>query len=204
MNKPKILQEGESYTFRSFFDLPYEADDIVAEFGYSFANAALDLPRSARKPDRLSFISQQIKDILPLIRLSSETARREILVAPVLIEVARFCQCQLRIEYPLTVSSWLKGTLDYLLLGVHQIIVIEAKRDDLTRGFVQLAVEMIAIAQAQEMDLIYGAVTIGNAWSFGRLDRTQKQIFQDLSLYRVPEDLEELVAIIIGILEPSI
>ena len=35
MAKIKILQEGQSYTFRSYFELPYEADDILAEFNYS-------------------------------------------------------------------------------------------------------------------------------------------------------------------------
>ncbi|GAA6621439.1 hypothetical protein [Scytonema sp. NUACC26] len=31
MSKPKILQEGTSYTFRSYFELPYETEDILAE-----------------------------------------------------------------------------------------------------------------------------------------------------------------------------
>ncbi|WP_157453220.1 hypothetical protein [Coleofasciculus chthonoplastes] len=32
MPKTKILQEGQSYTFRSYFQMPYEAEDILAEF----------------------------------------------------------------------------------------------------------------------------------------------------------------------------
>jgi hypothetical protein len=35
MSKRKILQEDQSYTFRSYFELPYEADDILAELNYS-------------------------------------------------------------------------------------------------------------------------------------------------------------------------
>ncbi len=31
MSKPKILQEGESYTFGSYFELAYETEDILAE-----------------------------------------------------------------------------------------------------------------------------------------------------------------------------
>ena len=78
--------------------------------------------------------------------------------------------------------------------------MIEAKKDDLIRGFTQLAVALIAIAIAEEKAVVYGAVTIGNAWVFGRLDDSRKQIIQDVTLYRVPDDMEELMSILIGIL----
>jgi hypothetical protein len=35
MSKIKILEEDQSYTFGSYFELPYEADEILAEFDYS-------------------------------------------------------------------------------------------------------------------------------------------------------------------------
>lgn len=200
MPKTKILQEGQSYTFRSYFEMPYEIDEMLAEFGYSYVSERLQLPESSQSLDRLKYLQQQIEDVLPLIRLSSETARRESLVAPVLLEIARFCQCQIRIEYPLTVNNWLKGTLDYFLQGEKNLLVVEAKKDDLTKGFTQLAVEMIALAQVEESNILYGAVTIGDAWRFGRLDASQSRIIQDITLYRVPDDLEQLSKIMIGIL----
>ena len=40
----KILQEGQSYTFRSYFEMPYEADEILAEFGYTLTRYRLPLP----------------------------------------------------------------------------------------------------------------------------------------------------------------
>lgn len=43
MPKTKILQEGQSYTFRSYFEMPYEADEILAEFGYSFSKVIPDV-----------------------------------------------------------------------------------------------------------------------------------------------------------------
>ncbi|MEQ8465271.1 MAG: hypothetical protein RIC07_17055 [Coleofasciculus sp. E1-EBD-02] len=80
------------------------------------------------------------------VSLSNEKARRETLVSPILLEVICYCQCQMRIEYPLTINNWLKGNLDYLLLSRNNLVVIEAKNDDLTRGFTQLAVELIALS----------------------------------------------------------
>jgi hypothetical protein len=201
MTRRRILQEGQSYTFRSYFEMPYEADEILAELGYALVKTRLDLPRSNRQLERLEELRQRIDESLLLVSLSSETARRETLVAPALLEVARYCQCQVRIEYPLSVNNWLKGNLDYFLKRNTGLLVVEAKNDDLTRGFTQLSVELIAISEVEEGDVFYGAVTIGDAWRFGRLEKTKQQIFQDVSLYRIPDDLEDLMKILLGILE---
>jgi len=207
MSKPKILQEGQSYTFRSYFELPYETEDILAELGYSFSRARMTLPSSQRIPQRLPELRQQIEELLPLVTLSSETARREIMVAPVLSELARFCKCQMRLEYPLQVSSQLKGNLDYLLRNIKtderskNFLVVEAKNDDLSRGFTQLSAELIALAIAEEQDILYGAVTVGDTWRFGLLEQQPLHITQDITLYRVPDDLDVLMQILIGIIE---
>ena len=203
MARRRILQEGQSYTFRSYFEMPYEADEILAELGYALVRTRLELPRTNRQLERLQELRQRINDVLPLVSLSSETARREILVGPALLEVARYCQCQVRIEYPLSVNDWLKGNLDYFLKRNPGLLVVEAKNDDLTRGFTQLAAELIAISEVEKGDVFYGAVTIGDVWRFGRLEKTTRQIFQDVSLYRIPDDLEELMKILVGIVELS-
>lgn len=203
MTRRRILQEGQSYTFRSYFEMPYEADEILAELGYTLLKTRLELPRTSRQLERLEELRLRIDDSLPLVSLSSETARRETLVAPVLLEVARYCQCQVRIEYPLSVNNWLKGNLDYFLKRNTGLLVVEARNDDLTRGFTQFAAELIAISEVEEGDVFYGAVTIGDVWRFGRLEKTTQKIFQDVSLYRIPDDLEDLMKLLVGILEVS-
>lgn len=199
MPKPKLLQEDQSYTFRSYFEMNAEPEEILANLGYTLVIAELPLPLS----DRLlnSDLEQRIRTTLPLVSLTSEAARRETLVAPILLEVAIYCQAQLRIEYPLTVNNWLKGTLDYLLRSPQTLVVVEAKNDDLTRGFTQLAVELIALAQVQDASILYGAVTIGDAWRFGKLDALHQHITQDITLLTVPDNLDQILRILIGILE---
>ncbi len=204
MAKLKILQEGQSYTFRSYFELPYEADDILAEFDYSLKRAELSLPKTTRQLDHLPELKQKIRAFLPFISLSNETARRETLVSPILLEVVIYCQCQMRIEYPLTVNNWLKGYLDYLLRSNNNLLVIEAKNDDLTRGFTQLAVELIALSHIEEQNVFYGAVTMGDVWRFGKLERNSQQITQDINLFKVPDDLDSLVRVLMGILEGDV
>lgn len=201
MGRSKILEEGKSYSFRQYFELPYEPDEILAEFGYGLTIGKLSLPFSNQPFERLSSLRQQIEEVLPLVSLTSEMARREVLVSPVLLEIVRQCRCQLKIEYPLVVNDWLKGNLDYLLRATSSVAVVEAKRDDLSRGFTQLAVELIALAKVTEQSVIYGAVTMGEAWRFGKLDTQARQISQDITLYRVPDDLEQILAILLGIIE---
>ncbi|MCF2972699.1 hypothetical protein L1047_16000 [Synechococcus sp. Nb3U1] len=196
-----ILKEDESYTFRSYFEMPYEPDEILAQFGYQLDIGEWEWP-AAPAPPQTQTLKERIRQLLPLVSLSSETARRELLVAPVLTEVALHCRVPLRLEYPLIVSNWLKGSLDYLMRGKNTLLVVEAKKDDLTRGFVQMAVEMIALAQVEQHH-IYGAVTLGSIWQFGQILLEEKVIKQDLTLYRVPEELETIAGILTGIVGNS-
>jgi hypothetical protein len=116
------------------------------------------------------------------------------------LEIIAICNCQLKIEYPLRVSDRLKGTLDYLLQSTHDLLVIEAKKDDLTKGFTQLAVELIALSEITDQDIFYGAVTTGNLWQFGKLDKIEKTIYQDINLFKIPNDLLDLGKVLLGIL----
>ena len=116
--------------------------------------------------------------------------------------MARYCQCQLRIEYPLNVNERLKGNLDYFLRSKSQLLVIEAKKDEMTRGFTQLAVELIALSEGElAQDLIFGAVTIGELWTFGVLEPKQRLIQQNIDSFLVPRDLEALFEVLVGILK---
>ncbi len=74
----------------------------------------------------------------------------------------------------------------------------------LERGFVQLAIELIALDQwiDSEQSVLQGAISTGNIWQFGQFDRQSREVTQDLDLYRVPADLENLLQILVRILEP--
>jgi hypothetical protein len=181
MSIHKIIQPGASYSFRSYFNLPNDTDEILAEFAYSFTHARLQLPKSSRAIERLQDLRQQIEETLPYVTLNSEAAKREILIAPVLSRVAVICRRILRIEYALKINEQLQGILDYFLQSTHSLVVVEAKRDDLTRGFTQLAVELIALATLENAPKIfYGAVTMGHVWVFGTLERSTRLVTRDM------------------------
>ncbi|MEM9928097.1 MAG: hypothetical protein AAF915_31005 [Cyanobacteria bacterium P01_D01_bin.50] len=200
MAKRKVLESGRDYTFRSYFELSYDPDEILAEFDYTLIREELSLPQISQQIEGIADLKTKIKRILRFTSLNNETTRREILVSPLLLELVLYCECQVRIEYPLKVSNILKGNLDYFLQLKNQFLVIEAKNDDLTRGFTQLAVELIALSQVEDQDIYYGAVTIGDVWKFGKLDRVQHIVTQDINLFKVPDDLDDLARVIVGIL----
>ncbi|MGC1309254.1 MAG: hypothetical protein WA885_18695 [Phormidesmis sp.] len=200
MSRLNLLGKGQAYSFRSYFEMPYETDEILSEFGVSFVTRELDLPKADVPRDVVTTLKSDLKSRLELVRLSSETARRETLVGPILFKVAQLAKIQLRIEYLLSVNDQLKGKLDYLLQGPQNLLVIEAKNDDLTREFTQLAVELIALSQWEETQkILYGAVTTGDAWVFGRLDVAQQRVEKDILLYAAPNALQEIMSILLGI-----
>jgi len=202
MPRSAIIQPDQSYSFADYFKLNFASQDILAYFGVTLQRQSLQFPRYEQTLDRLIDLKARIEESLPRLSLTSEIARREFLIAPVLTDLLHYTQATLNIEYPVAVSNQLKGSLDYLLQNEQTFLIVEAKNEDLERGFVQLAIEMIAIDQWIESDqpIIYGAISTGNIWQFGKFDRQTRIVTQDLNLFRVPADLDDLLRILVKIL----
>jgi hypothetical protein len=100
------------------------------------------------------------------------------------------------------VGPRLHGSLDYLLEKQNALLVIEAKQADLSRGFTQLGAELVALDQFADARLpaLYGAVTVGDIWRFGKLERSAKRVIQDINLFSLPNDFDSLLATLTGIL----
>lgn len=203
MPRMPVIQPDQSYTFSDYFQLNFAPQDILAYFGVTLQRQSIAFPRYAGPLDRLADLQMRIEESLPRLSLTSEMARREFLIAPVLTDVLHYTQATLNVEYPVAVSNQLKGSLDYLLQNQQAFLVIEAKNEDLERGFLQLAIELIALDQwiDSEQPLIQGAISTGNIWQFGQFDRSGRVVMQDLNLFRVPADLADLTKILVGILE---
>jgi hypothetical protein len=199
MSRLTIIKPDQSYTFADYFKLNFAPQDILAYFQVSLQRRSLQFPQYTGTLDRLLDLKNRIEESLPRLSLTSEMARREFLIAPVLTDLLHYTQATLNVEYPIVVSHQLKGSLDYLLQSDGVFLAIEAKNEDLERGFVQLAIELIALDQWIESDqtLIHGAISTGNIWQFGQFDRHSRQMTQDLNLYRVPADLEDLIRILV-------
>lgn len=192
------LLENRPYSFSEIFQLNIPAADLLPALGYRFSRQFVELPVSS--PVDVSSLVQEFQEVLPYTDLNSEQARRETIVSSIVKFLVRQTQCRLSYEYPLK-SEKVFGNVDYFIQKQGKIIIVEAKRDDLENGFNQVAAELIALDTAKEIytetSNLLGAITIGTLWQFAILERERQQIVQALNTYRVPEDLQSLIPILL-------
>ncbi len=113
MSKAAILDSNESYTFSKYAELAFDTADILAELGATLTNTSLQLPQQLPiDPEPLRI---ELQENLALVDPASEMARRKALLFPILKTVCKFIQVPLKIEYPVRVSVWLKGSFDYFI-----------------------------------------------------------------------------------------
>lgn len=196
-----ILDPNQNYTFSRIFEMRISAKDLAQEFGYQFTRKWLDLPQYSGELDRLPELENRLNEILPYFDLSNETSRREVLISPIILDLVHYTKSEVRIEYPLKITNQLQGYLDYFIENQQNILVIEAKKEDLDYGLTQLVAELVALDNWEKMSEqteILGAITTGKIWQFCKLDRSQKSIEQGLNSYRVTEDIEHLMRILVN------
>ena len=196
-----ILPEAVS-DFHDYFKLNVPIEEIAQALGYTHQRQNLTLPKSGEVLVWEADLAVRLEATLPIVSFNSEMARREFLIAPVLLEVARHVQAKIRAEYPLTISNQLRGSLDYLVLGEAGFLVVDAKNADMERGLSQLLAELAALDKwtSGEETFLYGAVSVGDFWKFCVLDRAAKTVTADLNFFLVPRDLSDLLRILVAIL----
>jgi len=202
VERPSVIDPNKSYTFSDYFKLNPRIGEFTEYFGYSHENRNYKLPQATIDEDYFAPLQQELNEILLYVDLTSEIARREVLIAPVLLNIARYLKIKIFIEYYLDVTNQLRGTVDYYLQSSENFLVVEAKNESLERGFTQLAAELIALDQLQKDSSSprFGAVSIGRIWQFGILEPDTKTIVQDINLFQVPSDLTKLLKVLAAIL----
>ena len=195
-----ILDPTQSYTFSKYFEMHISPQDFAQEFGYTFTRKRLSLPQYQENLDRLQELQARLDEILPYFDLANKTSRREVLISPIILDLDHYTKSEVRIEYQIKVSEQLQGYFDYLIQNRNNILVIAAKKEDLDYGMTQLFAELIALNKwqtNQQQTHIIGSVTTGKIWEFAQLDRINKHLNQGLDSYRVPDDLNPLMRILV-------
>ena len=140
----------------------------------------------------------------------SEKVRSELIIAPLLFELRILLDRQIGlfsgVDFSIDVESGLNGVCDFLLtrstdelvIEAPAIILIEAKKGELSGGWGQCAAEMIAAqkfnqASRQEIPTIYGSVTTGTQWQFLKL--SGKDLTIDTTEYSL-DPIERILGIL--------
>jgi hypothetical protein len=201
IQKYRVLDPTESYSFSNFFEFPYEAEDILADLDCSLERTELNLPATAVPIEQLDFLRNYIQETLRLTTPIAEISRREFLITPVIRQLCLLTNAKVSSEYAIRVNQWLKGSFDYFVRTQTALVVIEAKQSDLTHGFVQLAAELIALDAKTDsiVPVLGGAVTSGDLWKFGTFHRQDRKVFEDRNLYQMPRDLETILQMLVAL-----
>jgi hypothetical protein len=201
--RPSLILPSSVTSFHDYYRLNAPTDAVTEALGYHFVRDQIALPFRAETLDWVEGLQTRFQKILPHITLDSELARRELLIAPILSEMVASMGIALRIEFDIAVNEQLRGDLDYYLESKTNLLVVEAKNADTSRGATQLIAEMIALDQwtTSTEAILYAALSTGETWRFFSLVRATRTVTQDLHLFRVPEDLTELCLGLVAILE---
>lgn len=114
---------------------------------------------------------------------SSEAARAEIIIFPILREAYKHhaARYSLFVQRYITCDADLSGTPDYIIaaksalgktvLETPLVVIAEAKKNDFEQGWGQCLAELVAAQRLNRDALfpVYGIVTDGNLWQFGKL-----------------------------------
>jgi hypothetical protein len=145
------------------------------------------------------------------LAVTSEKARGEFIVAPVLMNCRTILGHNLRIfsgaQFDVDPSSGLKGECDFILgrsrsssfLEAPLMVIVEAKENDIEVGLGQCAAQMVAARmynekEGQAVPFVYGCVATGEAWQFLKLRGAELFIHPvRLALQELPKILWFLV-----------
>jgi hypothetical protein len=177
--------------------------DVLKE--YQIISMETDFIIEAPIPISEAFRADLDFSLRELVFDNSEYAVCENLIYPVLKEVYKSYKDYFVLwsHQPITINEKLCGVPDYVLakrspLGKYvfdkpYFIAVEAKRDDFAEGWGQCLAEMIAIQKLnQDLDqLIFGVVSNGKIWEFGRL--VDNRFTKNIKVYTI-YDLNTLFA----------
>ncbi len=156
-------------------------------------------------------LTELLQRYVPLaITISTEKARSEFIIAPILAEFKLQFKDQMSLfsgfELNIDKTKGLNGRCDYILskskeqltLSAPVLILVEAKNDKIIGGIPQCIAEMIAARlyneqRHQAIDAIYGVVTTGSLWRFLKL--VNNTAYVDIIEYPLQE-LDKILGIL--------
>ena len=159
-----------------------------------------------------ALLTDTLKETVPwAIAVSSEKARSEGIINPVLLEVRRRLRGKISVfsgeEFTVQPEVDLTGDVDFLIsrspeqlfIKVPAVVLVATKTQDLKQALGECVAEMVAAQRFNEqkrlsISTIYGVVTSGTVWRFLKLE--QQVITVDLTNYSLPP-VEEVLSFLV-------
>ncbi len=178
----------------------FTLDTVLTEFQLEIVESAGVFSEIETVVPREHFIAELEEKVQLAISIGTEKARSELIVTGILFELREHLDRRISffsgIDFNVDDDKGLTGVCDFLVslspilsfLEAPIIILVEAKKEDLTAGFGQCVAEMLAAQhfnaeKGNEIPCVYGATTSGTDWRFLKLEGQRLHI--DRSLYSI-------------------
>ena len=199
----------------------------------AYRNWTLDMAREAFHLEELDFqgIFADIEPVEPSADLAkalakktplafaigTEKAKSELIVADILVELCEHFDYRVSlfsgIDFNVDAENDLNGVCDFLIslspvqfsMEAPVIVLVEAKRDNLTEGLGQCAAEMVAAQrfnaeEGNDIPRVYGGITSGLNWLFLKLEGQQLHI--DMNAYQLSQ-CDKVLGILASMVEQT-
>jgi hypothetical protein len=165
----------------------FTVEEVVDKFSLAFVEQEL-FPTLESQIHLSSWLIETLaKGKKFALTTSSEKAKSEFIIAPILLEVEACFPAKLAIYSGKNLDSdrneGLVGECDFIIgkgstsafISTPIIAIVEAKRDNLENGLGQCAAQMYGAIyynqkHGETIDKVYGCVTTGNLWQFLKLE----------------------------------
>ena len=185
--------------------------NVVQNFGIEIDEHSDISSRAVPASLRPEFTAQ-LDELAPLaLSISTEKARSELIIAPVLLELWRMTEQQIGffsgVNFEVDKAQGLDGYCDYIITqGPRQlyiespiVMLVEAKNEDMKAGYGQCLAEMIAAQRFNgTSNNVYGVVTTGVQWKFLELQGSVARI--DSEDYYL-DNISKIMGILISLLQ---
>jgi hypothetical protein len=195
----------------------FNLEQISSDFGLAIEEN-VELFADIQEVQLDEFFLKYLHNNIPLaVAISTEKAKSEMIIAPILIEFRRMLNNQISlfsgVKFNVDNTRGLNGFCDFLISRSRQqsfikspvMAIVEAKNDNIKSGYAQCMAEMIAAQifnerEGKEFENIFGVVTNGNQWKFLKLNKDT--IYIDLNDYYIISP-EKIMGILISMVKPE-
>jgi hypothetical protein len=195
----------------------FNLEQISSDFGLVIEEN-IELFADIQEVQLDEFFLRYLHNNIPLaVAISTEKAKSEMILAPILIELRRMLKNQISlfsgVKFNVDSTRGLNGFCDFLISRSRQqsfikspvVAIVEAKNDNIKSGYAQCMAEMIAAKifnerEGKEVENIFGVVTNGNQWKFLKLNKDT--IYIDLNDYYIISP-EKIMGILISMVKPE-
>jgi hypothetical protein len=192
----------------------FTVHDLTQRLGLRYVEVP-ELFRDAAPVAPGGVLVEVLRDNTPVaLAFSTEKARSEFLIAPILMEARRLRHGAVSLfsgaELNVDASRGLNGFCDFVLSGsatqteldAPLITIVEAKNENIRAGVPQCAAQMFAAQlfnerRGQGGKVVYGAVTTGDIWRFLRMKGDLVEV--DLAWYYL-DAVERILGVLVHML----